>query len=92
MTYAKRSDANQQDIIDALRAIGASVVSIHRVGGGVPDLLVGYQGVNLLLEVKTARGRLNRCEAEWHQEWRGQVAVVRTVDEAIEIVTGEGER
>ena len=79
----KRSDANQQAIVDALRAAGAEVESLHEVGGGVPDLLVGWRTANYLLEVKSARGKLNERQIEWHGGWKGQVAVVRTVEDAM---------
>lgn len=88
MTYAKRVDANQAEITEALRQVGASVQPIHTLGKGVPDLLVGYRGVNLVLEVKdgakpASAQKLTPDEANWHARWRGQVAVVRSVDEAL---------
>ena len=39
-----KTDANHADIVDALRRVGASVVSLASVGNGVPDLLVGFNG------------------------------------------------
>ena len=86
MRYDARSDANQQDIIDALRAIGATDTSLHRVGQGVPDLICGFRGVNVLLEVKTATGKLTADEAFWIDDWRGQAAIVRNVGEAITVL------
>src|SRR3972149_1571025 len=50
-----RTDANHTEIVNALQAIGASVTSLADVGGGCPDLLVGYRGQNMLLEVKDGR-------------------------------------
>ena len=84
---AKRTDANQQEIIDALRQLGVSVQSLHAVGSGVPDLLAGYRGRNYLLEVKMPDGKLNDKQAEWHTDWRGDTYVVRTVEDAIHVVT-----
>ena len=52
MRRAARADSNQAEIVDALRKVGASVQPIHTVGGGVPDLLVGFRGQNYLFEVK----------------------------------------
>ena len=51
-------DQNQQEIITALRQIGASVYPLHFAGKGCPDLLVGFRGRNYLIFVKTERGRL----------------------------------
>lgn len=83
MTHARRVDANQREIVAALIAAGASVLSLHRVGVGAPDLLVGFRGVNYLLEAKTAHGALNELQREWHAEWRGQACVVRSVEDAL---------
>ena len=79
----KRVDCNQAEIVLALRQAGARVHPLHAVGAGVPDLLVGVRGVNYLIEVKTLRGRLTRVQIEWHIAWRGQVAVCRTVEDAL---------
>ena len=89
MTMAKRTDHNQREIMAALRQVGATVVSLHTVGKGVPDLLVGFRGRNYLLEVKNPRGRgrrLTPAEARFLETWRGQVAVVVTVGEALRAV------
>ncbi len=47
-----KTDRNHADIIKALREIGCSVQSLHSTGRGCPDLLCGYHGRNILLEVK----------------------------------------
>ncbi|HEY6875585.1 MAG TPA: hypothetical protein VI384_04425 [Candidatus Dormibacteraeota bacterium] len=41
MRLKAATDANQADIAKALRAAGCQVQSLHQLGGGVPDLLVG---------------------------------------------------
>jgi hypothetical protein len=83
-----RTDRNQREISAALRAAGCSVESLHRVGGGVPDLIVGRKGRNYLLEIKDgalspSRRVLNDEQRRWHIYWRGQVAVVTTIGEAL---------
>jgi hypothetical protein len=85
---AAKVDDNQTEIVSALRQIGASVQPIHMVGKGVPDLLVGFRGQTLLLEVKDgskppSKRRLTPDEQEWHQAWRGHVAIVESVEDAI---------
>lgn len=70
-------DANQAEIIDALLAQGASVQVLAAVGGGCPDLLVGYCGQDFLLEVKDGakeprKRRLRPNQAEWHSTWKGR--------------------
>lgn len=94
MRRAAKVDANQADIVLRLRQIGATVQSLAAVGNGCPDLLVGYRGRNLALEVKdgakvpSAR-QLTPAEAAWHKAWRGQVHVVKTFQEALAVVCGQ---
>lgn len=84
---AAKVDANQPDIVEGLRAIGASVQMLHAVGNGCPDLLVGFRGVNTLLEVKVPGETLNAVQKPWHRDWRGKAHVVWTLLEAIAVVT-----
>jgi len=81
---AKR-DANEPEIVDALRAIGCSVEYLSKP----LDLLVGYRGVTFLIEVKGEKGTLTKDQKEFLPTWRGQLAVVRTSDQAIGVVTGK---
>ena len=83
---AARSDNNQPVIVATLRQCGASVCHLHAVGRGVPDLLVGYRGYNMLVEVKTATGHLNALQETWHTSWRGQVAVIYTTEDAVALL------
>lgn len=79
----RRVDSNQPQIVAALRKVGCSVQHLHELGKGCPDILVGYHGRNYLLEIKSEEGSLTVHEHEWHTVWRGQVATVRTVDQAL---------
>jgi hypothetical protein len=86
-----KTDANQPAIVDGLRAIGCSVQILAREGEGCPDLLVGYRGLNLLLEVKDdgqppSKRRLTDDQGRWHADWNGQVATVENLEEAIAVV------
>lgn len=85
MRRAAKVDANQRELVSALRALGCSVQPLHAVGGGVPDLLVGVRGENFLIEVKDgskppSERRLTPAQTEWHASWRGSVAVLDSVD------------
>ena len=91
MRYANRIDANQNQIVDAMRKAGA-VVRIISQGDGIPDLLVGYKGYTILMEVKdgdkvpSAR-KLTEAEQKFFDDWRGgMLAVVNSVEEALEIL------
>ena len=88
MRYAARIDENQPAIVKALYQAGCDVQTLAAVGKGCPDLLISVGGKNYLLEVKNpekpkADQRLTPAQVIWHEKWRGQVAIVRTIDEAL---------
>lgn len=88
---AAKVDANQAEIVHALRCIGCSVQVLSTVGKGVPDLLVGFNGMNVLMEIKDGKKppsdrKLTADQIVWHDEWRGQVNVVESVDRALAVV------
>lgn len=83
---AKRVDANQASIVADLRAIGATVLHLHAVGQGCPDILVGFRGENYLFEIKSPKGRLTPGQEGWHSLWWGQVAVIRCLEDALAIM------
>ena len=91
MRRAARIDANQDQIVSALRAAGA-IVRIVTQGNGLPDLLVGYRGHTILIEVKDGRKapsarKLTEAEQKFFDEWRGgMLRVVESVDEALDIL------
>jgi len=51
--HAKR-DVNEKDIVDGLRAVSATVDRINEED--MPDLIVGFRGVNYLIEIKPPPG------------------------------------
>lgn len=77
-----RPDANAAAIIQAWRQAGASVEVIGRP----VDCVVGRQGRNYLVEIKGPQGRLRPSQQTFVARWRGQVAVVRSVQEAIALL------
>lgn len=88
----KGKDASQDGIVAALEAVGATVQDLCRYGD-VPDLLVGFRGVNYLIECKPADGdgdkrrlNLNPKQEIWHAGWTGQVAIARTPEQALAII------
>jgi hypothetical protein len=88
--YAARVDGNQSALVEQIEELGASVQSLHTLGGGVPDLLVGYRGLNYLLEVKDpaqppSKRKLRETQVLWHSDWRGQVAIVETVEDFLKL-------
>lgn len=90
MRQRARKDTIHAEIVAALRAVGASVQDLAAVGGGVPDILVGYRGVNYLMEIKTpkhtTKAGTHARQQEWHESWRGSAHYVRSIDEAYRII------
>jgi len=86
MRRAARIDANQSEIVEALRAAGAQVQSLAAVGRGVPDLLVGFRGRLFLFEVKQLGAALTPDEARWHGQWGDDMPlfVVRSAEDALQ--------
>jgi hypothetical protein len=92
-----RLDATHAAIVAALEAIGATVQSLADIGGGCPDLLVGFLGRMFLLEVKNPERATkagvprDKKPAEqqrgWRDWWRGPAPVtVWNVDDALRAV------
>jgi hypothetical protein len=93
MRRANRIDDNQNDIVAALRKVGATVRVISQ-GEGIPDLLVGFRGETILFEVKdgnkppSAR-QLTPAEQKFFNEWEGGLCViVKSVEDALEMLEG----
>lgn len=89
---AAKIDANQNEIVEALRKIGCSVQILSSVGKGCPDILVGKNGKNYLLEIKDGNKpksaqKLTPDQIDWHGKWNGSVFVVNSEEMAIEIVS-----
>jgi hypothetical protein len=83
-----RVDANQAAIVAGLRAAGCSVLCLHQLGKGVPDIVVGTRRGNLFLEIKdgtkpSASRKLTPDEKAWHAAWRGPREVVSSLQGAL---------
>lgn len=60
--YARSRDGNEPEIIAALQDAGATVQKLYGMDGE-PDLLVGYEGVTFLIEVKNPSASRSRSKA-----------------------------
>lgn len=85
MRRAAKHDSNHGEITAALRKLGWAVLSLSRVGGGCLDLLISKDLVSCLVEIKTEKGKLNALQLDFVAGWLGQMAVVRSVDDVIEL-------
>jgi hypothetical protein len=91
MRLAARVDANQKEVVTALRKIGASVLVLSMVGKGCPDLLVGFRGKNFLMEVKDGSKPLSQRaltddEDAFLASWKGVAYIVYSAEQAIKLL------
>lgn len=86
MRRRAKVDGNHAEIVDAFRKAGCSVVSLAPIGGGVPDLIVGSDGYNVMVEVKQPKGQRNLLQRQFDHEWNGWIEVIRSTDEAMALV------
>ena len=84
MTYA-RIDTNHKEIVKALREAGATVVSMASLKHGTPDILVGYAGETILMEIKKdAKAKFTPDQIDFMGKWKGgAVSRVDSVDAAL---------
>jgi len=85
MRHDARRDDNEAEIVKALEAIGCTVYRMDRP----VDLLCGYRARNYLLEVKNPDGlnKLTKAQEKFIPQWKGQVRIVTSPAEAIQVVT-----
>lgn len=88
---AKKIDANQPRIVKQLKALHVSVLHLHMVGKGCPDLLLGFRGKCFLVELKDpsqppSKRKLTPDEQEFLDSWRGQASVCETLEEILEVI------
>lgn len=93
MRRAARTDRNHSEIAAAFVAMGCSVRSLAAVGGGMPDLLVGVYGCNMLVEVKDgekspSQRKLTPDQIKFHAEWKGPKMVIERLADVEKAVRG----
>lgn len=92
MRRAAKIDSNQNEIVAALRKIpNLSVQITSQLGNGFVDLVIGYRGINYLIELKDGKKpksaqKLTPDEELWHSKWNGQKAVCNSLDEILNTI------
>jgi len=86
-------DANQAEIVKIFRSAGASVCCTHMLGRGFPDLVVGWGGQNILIEVKDgskppSQRKLTADEKAFHANWQGRIEIVESIEDVYNILKG----
>lgn len=86
-----RVDANQPEIVKGLRKAGATVLILSNLKNCF-DILVGFRGVNYIMEIKDGAkppsGRkLTEGEQKFADEWQGgQYYIVLDLQQALKII------
>lgn len=94
MRRAAKVDSNQKEIVESLRRHGATVLIVSQLKNCF-DILVGYNGVNFIMEIKDgklppSKKRLTTGELEFKNKWKGgNYYVVESVEQAIEIINSK---
>ena len=104
MSYNQRNakvDANQPEIVEQLRRMGAVVLLTHQIKNAF-DILVGFRGKTYMMEIKNPkylpkvydRERLEKALSDGEKECMELFKkvdvpyhIVATIDEAIQIIT-----
>jgi len=89
--YARRRDGNHASTIAAFKALGCSVIDLGSVGRGVGDLLVGYGGLTIMVEIKNplqppSKRKLTKAQEELRRDWTGGCRLVVTSDDIVDTV------
>jgi len=87
--YGARTDSNQSSLVRQINSIpGCKVIDLSGVAGGCPDILIQHYTVGVykfyLVEIKTAKGRLNKKQKVFHVEHHCHVA--KTLDDILHIL------
>lgn len=91
MRYGAKIDANQPEVVKALRKAGCTVQHLHAVGAGCPDLLCAVSGELFLVEVKDgakvpSAQKLTPDQVTWHDAWQAPVHIVNSIFGALAVV------
>ena len=95
MRYRKAIDANQSEIVAALRSAGWKVHDTHALGGGIPDLAVWREGgPRVWVEIKMPGEKVTEAERAFFYEWGPGAAIVvysseQALDKLAEIERGQ---
>lgn len=88
MRRIAKVDANQPAIVAEFRRLGCTVLHMHKLGQGAPDLAVGKLGVNVLVEIKASKkDKLTPDEFDFFRDWKGHVSVVVDAEDVARVVS-----
>ena len=80
-----KPDGNLDATVKALEGIGARVAKLNGAPG-LPDLVVGWRGLSILLELKNGDKPLRKAQQDFVEAWPGAVCVAFSPQMAVEQV------
>jgi len=88
---AAKIDENQPALVELIRAMGVSVAITSAAHDGFTDLVIGFGGVTVLVEVKDgskepARRKLTPQQVAFHGSFKGAITVIENEQQAVELV------
>lgn len=88
---AAKIDENQPALVELIRAMGVSVAITSAAHDGFTDLVIGFGGVTVLVEVKDgskepARRKLTPQQVTFHNSFKGAITVIENEQQAVELV------
>ncbi len=85
MAYARKTDSNQRELVEALRGVGARVLIL----GGKIDVAVLYHGCVTLIDAKNLDGRNRLTDTQVRLVAEGwPIVFIHSVEEALAAVKG----
>ena len=91
MRRVAKVDSNHTEIVNGLRKYGASVLQTHQLKNCF-DILVGYKGVNIIMEIKDGNKppsqiKLSPGEQKFKDTWKGgEYHIVLSLEDAINVL------
>ena len=91
MRRAAKIDSNQNEIVEALRRCGASVLITSQLKNCF-DILVGYNGINYIVEIKDGKKppsqrKLTEGEIKFMENWKGgKYYIIESIEDAFEMI------
>ena len=86
MRRAAKKDLTHNAIADGLRKAGWSVMDLSRLGGGVPDMVIGKPGMACVIEAKSEPGGvelLTEDERRVYCRWTGPYIIASSAEDAL---------
>ena len=103
MTHSRRRDANQAEIVEALRTLGWYVIDLAGVAelvrcvpgagpGGLPDLLISRESdeeTTVFVEIKRPGEKRSALQEQFADLWPGIVYLITSVEDCLALDRGE---